>query len=55
MDTDLEQIKRLLAALREPPPSEEAERQALATFDRVLGRKAERPEDRGRPAPQDRS
>jgi hypothetical protein len=40
MDRDLEQLRFLLAGLCEERPSEEAERQAMATFDRVLGKKA---------------
>ena len=51
----LDRLRFLLAALREPPPSQESERQALAAFERVLGRRAGQREDRGRPRRQDRS
>jgi hypothetical protein len=52
---DLERLRFLLRGLREPAPAEEAERQALAAFDRELGRKAQRPEERREPGPQDES
>ena len=52
---DLEQLRFLLAGLREPAPAQETERQALAAFDRVLGKKAGRPENRSDPEPRDRS
>ena len=53
--SDLDRLRFLLAGLREPAPAEEAERQALATFERELGGKAGRAEDRGRPRLKDRS
>ena len=53
--TLLDRLRFLLRGLREPAPAEEAERQALAAFEREMGRRAGRPEDRGRTGPLDRS
>ena len=53
--TLLDRLRFLLRGLREPAPSKEAERQALAAFGRELGQKAGRPEDSSPSGPPDRS
>jgi hypothetical protein len=45
VDPDDDRLRSLLAALRERSPSPDAERQVLATFDRVLGPKDKRPSE----------
>ncbi len=55
MDTELDRLRFPLVCLREPPPSREAEQQALGAFERELGRKAGREEERGERGPQGRN